>query len=78
MELPYRRPQGAPTDSDILCTECSRELTITDIGLHKKMINRGAVRFMCIDCLAKHTGLTREILLEKAEQFRKMGCVLFR
>ncbi len=50
---------------------------MTDIGLHKKMINRGATSFMCVDCLAKHTGLTREILLEKAEQFRKMGCILF-
>jgi len=78
MEMPYRRPQGAPTNPALLCTECSRELNVTEIGLHKKMINRGATRFMCIDCLAKHTGLTREILLEKAEQFRKMGCILFK
>ena len=78
MELPYKRPQGAPTNPELICTECSRELSMTDIGLHKKMINRGATRYMCIDCLAKHTELTREILLEKAEQFRKMGCILFR
>lgn len=78
MDLPYKRPQSAPTMPDMLCTECNRELTLTEIGLHKKMINRGARRFMCVDCLAAYTGLSKEMLLEKAEYFRKMGCVLFR
>jgi hypothetical protein len=52
-------------------------LTHDDIGFHKKMVNRGAEKFMCIDCLCEHFGLTREKAEEMIAHFRSMGCSMF-
>ena len=57
--------------------ECGRELTNDEVGLHKKMINRGATQFMCITCLAGFYHCEEELLLKKIEQFRGDGCMLF-
>ena len=59
------------------CKNCGRELLGDEIGLTRKMINRGATEFMCLDCLSKYIGVSQEELLRKAEYFKKMGCVLF-
>ncbi len=78
MSVPFQRPQGAETSPKYLCLECGKELKNLDVALHKKMVNRGSVRYMCIDCLAKYIGVTRDDLLMKAEQFKRQGCTLFR
>ena len=57
--------------------KCARELTGDEIGLHKKLINRGAVEFMCLDCLAAFYNCDVGLLLQKMEQFRAHGCTLF-
>lgn len=57
--------------------KCARELSGDEVGLHKKMINRGAAEFMCLSCLAKYFDCEEELLLKKAEQFRAQGCMLF-
>ena len=77
MSMPFKRPEAAPAAPSFLCTECGRGLKNLDIALYKKMINRGAVRYMCIDCLAEYIGVTREELLVKVEQFKRQGCTLF-
>lgn len=59
------------------CMECKRDLTSDEIGLHKKMINRGAVKFLCIDCLAAFFHCEKPLLEQKIEQFREQGCMLF-
>jgi len=59
------------------CMKCARELSGDEIGLHKKMINRGATEFMCLTCLAKYYDCEEELLLKKMEQFRAQGCMLF-
>ncbi len=59
------------------CMQCGRELTQDEIGLHKKMINRGATEWMCLTCLAGFFHCEEELLLRKMEQFREQGCVLF-
>ena len=59
------------------CLKCGRELTFYDIGLHKKMINRGATEYMCIPCLSAHFKISEEELWKKIEYFRRMGCTLF-
>ena len=74
----YGRPSAAPVNDDrYLCIKCGVKLKTVDIGLHKKMINRGAERWMCVDCLGEHIGVSREELLKKAEYFKQMGCTLF-
>ena len=59
------------------CAECRRELTGDEITLTKKLVNRGAVSFLCLSCLAKTFNVSEELLHEKIDQFRQMGCTLF-
>ena len=59
------------------CTKCGKPLDYIDVGLTKKLINRGSTEFMCKSCLAKEFNVTEKLLDEKVEQFRTMGCVLF-
>ncbi len=59
------------------CVSCAVELSPNDIGFHKKMVNRGAEEFMCIDCLCEYFGITREKADEMIERFRETGCTLF-
>ena len=60
-----------------LCTDCGRELTRDEIALTKKLINRGTETFFCLRCLAEKFAVSEELLKEKIDQFRKMGCTLF-
>lgn len=59
------------------CKNCGRELVNDDIGLTKKLINRGSTEFYCMDCLAEMFNCSTELLRRKIEQFRKQGCSLF-
>ena len=43
----------------------------------KKMVNRGAQSFLCIDCLASYYQVSKQGLEEKIRQFKEMGCTLF-
>ncbi len=60
-----------------VCKQCGRKLTRDEIGLHKKMINRGATEFLCITCLAAYFDSTEEAMRERIEHFRSEGCLLF-
>lgn len=59
------------------CITCEKELAPDDIGFHKKMVNRGAEEFMCIECLSDYFGLSVEKAHEMIERFREQGCMLF-
>ncbi len=59
------------------CTACGASLSNDEIGIYKKMVNRGATECMCIPCLAKKLGVTEGDLYERIEHFRRMGCTLF-
>ena len=59
------------------CAGCGRELTKDEIALTKKLINRGMEKFFCLTCLAKSFSVSEELLKEKIEQFKRMGCTLF-
>ena len=59
------------------CKKCGREVTHNEIGLTKKLINRGSTEFMCIKCLAEFCECTPELLYKKIEQFKASGCTLF-
>ena len=59
------------------CIKCGAELSADEIALHKKLINRGATKHLCINCLAKHLDVTVGLLEEKIKQFRTEGCTLF-
>lgn len=57
--------------------QCGRELRHIEIGLHKKMIHRGATQYLCLTCLSAYIQVSEEALLEKAEEFKRQGCMLF-
>lgn len=61
------------------CKECAGELFADDIAIHRKLINRGAQEFFCIDCLARKFGCKREDIERLIEHYRATGeCTLFR
>ncbi len=60
------------------CKKCGKELSGNDIGLTKKLINRGSTEFLCIDCIAEKFECTKELLEEKIRQFKESGCTLFK
>ncbi|CDD04422.1 MAG: hypothetical protein PT943_03065 [Ruminococcus sp.] len=62
---------------DPKCMKCGAPLTSDDVGAHKKLINRGAVQFLCIPCLAAHFSVSEELVRKKVEEFRAAGCSLF-
>ena len=59
------------------CKKCGRHLTHNEIGLHKKLFNRGADSFYCIDCCAEYFEVSKELVEKKIVQFKEMGCTLF-
>jgi len=59
------------------CMKCGRALEDDEIALHRKLINRGAKEFMCLDCLAAYYETTVEKLREMIRRFRADGCTLF-
>lgn len=59
------------------CSNCGRILKKDEIGIYKKLINRGAETFMCATCLAAFFKVDETFIYRKIEEFRKMGCTLF-
>lgn len=61
------------------CMECAAELLDDDIAIFRKLVFRGADEFLCIDCLAKNLGCTREAIKKLIAYYRESGnCTLFR
>lgn len=61
------------------CYVCGKTpLTKNEIGLTKKLIDRKAMSFYCIDCLAEYLEVTSEELEAKIEEFKEEGCSLFK
>lgn len=59
------------------CKVCGKELKNDDIGATKKLINRGETEYLCITCLAKRFNVTEEMINQKIDAWRRMGCALF-
>ncbi|MBR6029978.1 MAG: hypothetical protein IKP40_12910 [Clostridia bacterium] len=62
---------------EALCAACGRPLTADEIAITRKLINRGAQAWFCVDCLARRFEVTREDIEERIAYFRRMGCTLF-
>ena len=59
------------------CITCGRELTRDEIGLSRKLINRGATEFKCAVCLSAYYRVSEQRLQELIAQYRAQGCTLF-
>ena len=60
------------------CHACGQALTRDEIGLSKKLINRGTQTFFCVHCLARNFHVPEDTLWQMIERFREAGCSLFR
>lgn len=62
----------------INCVMCGQEnLSKDTIGINKKLLGTDIVNFYCMECLADYVGCTVDELLEKIEEFKEEGCILF-
>lgn len=59
------------------CYKCSMTITDDEVALHKKLYNRAAESFLCIGCSSRYLGVTQELLVQKIQEFKNMGCTLF-
>lgn len=60
------------------CYLCGKEnLSKNEVGLTKKLLNEDSKSFYCLNCLAEYLEVDVDFLLEKIEEFREQGCVLF-
>ncbi len=58
---------------------CGKELLSDEIAIYKKLVNRGAEKYLCIDCLAEYFKCSRKAIEDKIDYYRKSGeCTLFR
>ena len=61
------------------CFMCGKQdLTVNEIGLCKKFLGREIKKFMCINCLGDFLEVSTDDLLQKIEEFKGQGCVLFK
>ncbi len=59
------------------CAACGRPLSRDEVAVTKKLVNRGATAFFCVDCLARRFEVQPEDIEERIRHFRQMGCTLF-
>ena len=60
-----------------LCTKCGKTLEKDEIGLYKKLFNRGATSFWCKKCVSEYLDVETQVLDKKIIEFKNMGCTLF-
>lgn len=60
------------------CVSCGKEVTKDEIGITKKLVNRGTEDFYCKECLAKHFRMEVRDVDILIEHFRAAGCTLFK
>lgn len=61
------------------CYVCGKTpLTKNEVGLTKKLVDKKATSFYCINCLAENLEVTTEELEAKIEEFKEEGCTLFK
>lgn len=64
---------------EIECLACGKKPLDKDTtGINKKLIGKNIKTYYCMDCLADYLGCTVDDLLEKIEEFKDEGCVLFK
>lgn len=61
------------------CKKCGAPLGGDDIAIFRKLVNRMAEEFFCIDCLADYFDCPREEIEKRIRWYRESGeCTLFR
>lgn len=61
------------------CKKCGKkDLSGDELAIYRKLVNRGATEFLCIDCLAEYFNCDRKEIEERINYYRESGhCILF-
>ncbi len=60
------------------CVICGKSnLNKNTTGINKKLLGESIGNYYCMDCLADYLGCTVQDLLDKIEEFKEEGCILF-
>ncbi len=59
------------------CMKCDRALTKDEIALFKKLVNRGAQKYMCLSCMSTYFQVPETAMIKKIQQYKEIGCTLF-
>ena len=63
----------------IKCSMCFCSITEKDtIGINKKLLGENISNYYCMNCLADYLECTVQDLLDKIEEFKDEGCILFK
>lgn len=63
----------------IVCEVCGTPITQKDVvALNRKLYNKNVKQFYCLKCMAENLEVSEEDLLDKIEEFKEAGCVLFK
>ena len=60
-----------------ICSQCGNGLTKNEVGLYRKLVDDKVESPLCLTCVAEWFGCDVEDLLDKIEEFKDEGCVLF-
>lgn len=60
------------------CFSCGKEgLSKDTIGINKKLLGKNVKTIYCMECLAEYLGTTTQDLVDKIDEFKEEGCMLF-
>lgn len=59
------------------CFQCAKQLDMDEIAIYKRLVDRGARRCLCKECLAQKLGCETAVIERKIEYFKEIGCTLF-
>lgn len=63
---------------EIKCIVCGNTVEKVSAALCKKLFDRKTKKILCLSCLSNELETEQEELLEKAEEFKREGCTLFK
>lgn len=60
-----------------VCKQCGKAITRDEAAVTKKLVNRGATEFYCVECLAAYFEVKPADIVERIAYFKQTGCTLF-
>lgn len=59
------------------CSKCNKTITLDEMAITRKLINRSATVYFCVRCLADAFEVSEEDIRKKIVYFKEIGCTLF-
>lgn len=59
------------------CKDCGKALAKDEVALTKKILDRNAKEFLCLECMSDILDCSVDDLRIKIDEFKEQGCTLF-